>query len=165
MERRRRSDASEGGFAMGEGSVRASSQRESDVNDPERIKSSISAGEDRASMQDGGTDESWITRKILVPLHSSANCSIKSSHCRHMAGRLLPPTFSALSSTTMTTKRWLLKAEPDSRIVKGKDVKASKPLGQLVFDPGRLCSSAWTTLNLFKYRLGKACATTRPAIL
>ncbi|KAF9035023.1 DUF55-domain-containing protein [Hymenopellis radicata] len=31
----------------------------------------------------------------------------------------------------MTTKRWLLKAEPDSRIVKGKDVKASKPFGQL----------------------------------
>jgi hypothetical protein len=31
--------------------------------------------------------------------------------------RLLPPV------TLMTTKYWLLKAEPDSRIVKGKDVK------------------------------------------
>ena len=66
-----------------------------------------------------------------------------------------------LESSTQD-KYWLLKAEPDSRVVKGKDVKVSQKknaarIGGLLSDKNTcFLSLAWKTLNASRLRLGKA---------
>lgn len=65
----------------------------------------------------------------------------------------------------MSTKFWLLKAEPDSRIVKGKDVKVTIDLclsDANCFSPEG--SSVWTTSSASRRHPGKAFAAMKREI-
>ena len=71
-------------------------------------------------------------------------------------------SLAALSSTAMAPKYWLMKAEPDSRVVKGKDVKVrSHGVAICARVRTKRASSASTTSRPSRPRLGKGCATQR----
>jgi len=91
-----------------------------------------------------------------------------------------------MPESTLQNKYWLLKAEPDSRIIKGKDVKVSfefefwkkkkltcrnfrsrsfQPLvGTENYNLWVFISLVWMTLNASKLHHGRALGTTRQGI-
>lgn len=68
------------------------------------------------------------------------------------------PSFMQSLQHTMAVKHWLMKAEPDSRIVKGKDVKVSDS-SCLKTTTDIRWSSAWVLkLLIVQYRRLRVCS-------
>lgn len=63
---------------------------------------------------------STLTDALQYILATSALPQISSKHTRFVI-----PSFLSTGSMVESLRFWLMKAEPDSRIVKGKDVKVS----------------------------------------
>ena len=84
-----------------------------------------------------------------------------SSRAYHNHTSSVPPTPLAVSfACTMTKKHWLMKAEPDSRIVKGKDVKVrSQRVTICARVPTKRPSLVSMTSRQLRQRLGRVYAT------
>jgi hypothetical protein len=77
--------------------------------------------------------------------------------------RLLSRRYNMDPETTISPNYWLLKAEPDSRIVKEKDVKVSELAHRENAASNGQLSSASTTLRPPKPLRGRVSETMRPA--
>ena len=132
-----------------------------------------------AGREGGGGDAGWRRmREGSGRLASSSRKGVLSAVCCTLRPFVTPPrlrvrplrpalplsasSLAALSSTAMAPKYWLMKAEPDSRVVKGKDVKVrSHGVAICARVRTKRASSASTTSRPSRPRLGKGCATRR----